>query len=111
MEYSFIVNPDFESAYLDCADTCLQIKDYERALEIYIEANSKFGPNNELMVNIAHCYIYMDRISIAKQWLLKSIKLDAFNDDSIFSSRRMLFERSGLVQCHQCLLQSHRYRK
>ena len=84
LEYSFIVNPDFESAYLDCADTCLQIKDYERALEIYIEANSKFGPNNELMVNIAHCYIYMDRISIAKQWLLKSIKLDAFNDEAFF---------------------------
>jgi tetratricopeptide (TPR) repeat protein len=71
LEYSFIVNPDFESAYLDCADTCLQIKDYERALEIYIEANSKFGPNNELMVNIAHCYIYMDRISIAKTMVAK----------------------------------------
>lgn len=84
LEYSFIVNPEFESAYLDCADTCLQIKDYEKALEIYIEANNKFGPNNELMVNIAHCYIYMNRIGIAKQWLLKAIKLDSFNDEAFF---------------------------
>jgi len=84
LEYSFIINPDFESGYLDCADTCLQIKDYERALEIYIEANSKFGPNNELMVNIAHCYISLNRIGIAKQWLLKAIKLDGYNDEAFF---------------------------
>ena len=84
LEYSFIINPDFESGYLDCADTCLQLKNYEKALEIYIEANHRFGPNNELMVNIAHCYIYMDRISIAKQWLLKAIKLDSYNDEAYF---------------------------
>lgn len=84
LEYSFIINPEFESGYLDCADTCLQIRNYEKALEIYIEANNKFGPNNELMVNIAHCYIYLNRIGIAKQWLLKAIKLDGFNDEAYF---------------------------
>lgn len=84
LEYSFIINPEFESGYLDCADTCLQIKDFERALEIYIEANSRFGPNNELMVNIAHCYISLNRIGIAKQWLLKAIKLDGYNDEAFF---------------------------
>lgn len=84
LEYSFIVNPEFESAYLDCADTCLQIKEYDRALEIYIEANNRFGPNDELMVNIASCYISLNKISIAKQWLLKAIKLDAYNDEALF---------------------------
>jgi tetratricopeptide (TPR) repeat protein len=84
LEYSFIINPEFESAYLDCADTCLQIKEYEKALDIYIEANNRFGPNDELMVNIAHCYIYLNRIGIAKQWLLKAIKLDAYNDEALF---------------------------
>lgn len=84
LEYSFIINPEFESGYLDCADTCLQIRNYEKALEIYIEANNKFGPNNELMVNIAHCYIYLNRIGIAKQWLLKAIKLDGYNDEAYF---------------------------
>lgn len=84
LEYSFIVNPEFESGYLDCADTCLQIKNYDKALEIYIEANNRFGPNNELMVNIAHCYIYLHKINIAKQWLLKAIKLDGYNDEAYF---------------------------
>ena len=84
LEYSFIINPEFESAYLDCADTCLQVKDYEKALEIYIEANERFGPNNELMVSIAHCYFYMRKTGIAKQWLIKSIKLDGYSDEAYF---------------------------
>lgn len=84
LEYSFIINPEFESAYLDCADTCLQLRDFERALEIYSEANEKFGPNNELMVNIAQCYISLHKIGIAKQWLIKSIKMDGYNDEAYF---------------------------
>ena len=84
LEYSFIINPDFESAYLDCADTCRQIKDFEKALDIYNEAYHKFGSNHELMVNIAQCNISLNRIGIAKQWLLKAIKLDAYNDEAYF---------------------------
>ena len=84
LEYSFIINPQFESGYLDCADTCLQLKYYSKALDIYIEANKKFGPNSELMVNIAQCYMYLDRLTIAKQWVLKSIKMDSYNDEAYF---------------------------
>ncbi len=84
LEYSFIVNPEFESGYLDCADTCLQIRMYDKALEIYVDANHRFGPNNELMVNIAHCYIYLGKLNIAKQWLIKAIKLDSYNDEAYY---------------------------
>jgi len=84
LEYSFIVNPEFESGYLDCADTCLQIKDFTKALEIYIEANQKFGPNSELMVNISNCYVNLGNINLAKQWLMKSIKLDSYNDEAFY---------------------------
>ncbi|MFZ1705487.1 MAG: hypothetical protein WAT79_14155 [Saprospiraceae bacterium] len=84
LEYSFIINEKFESGYLDCADTCVQIGNFEKALDIYLEANGKFGPNSELMVNIANCYIKLNNTSLAKQWLLKSIKIDAYNDEAYF---------------------------
>ncbi len=84
LEYSYIINPEFESAYLDCADTCRQIKDFGKALDIYNEAYQKFGPNHELMVNIAQCNISLKRINVAKQWLLKAIKLDGYNDEAFF---------------------------
>lgn len=84
LEYSFIIKPDFESGYLDCADTCVQVREFEKALQIYIEANSKFGPNSELMVNIADCFINLGNIHTAKQWLLRSIKLDGYNDEAYY---------------------------
>ena len=36
------------------------------------------------MVNIAQCYMYLERLSLAKQWVLKSIKLDGYNDEAYF---------------------------
>jgi tetratricopeptide (TPR) repeat protein len=84
LEYSFIINPEFESGYLDCADTCLQIRQFEKALDIYVEANQKFGPNSELMVNIAECNIQLGNLNIAKQWLIKAIKIDSYNDEAYY---------------------------
>ena len=84
LEYSFIINPGFESAYLDCADTCRQVRDFEKALDVYNEAYHKFGANHELMVNIAQCNISLNRFGIAKQWLLKAIKSDAYNDEAYY---------------------------
>lgn len=84
LEYSYIINENFESGYLDCADTCLQIGNFKKALEIYLEANQKFGPNSELMVNIANCYLRLNHTALAKQWLLKSIKIDTYNDEAYF---------------------------
>lgn len=84
LEYSFIVNPDFESAYLDCADTCRQIQKFDKALDIYTEAGHRFEYNHELMVNIAQCYIAFNKTTIAKQWLLKSIRLNGYDDEAYF---------------------------
>jgi tetratricopeptide (TPR) repeat protein len=84
LEYSFIINENFESGYLDCADTCVQIGNFKKALEIYLEANGKFGLNSELMINIANCYIKLCNTALAKQWLLKSIRIDAYNDEAYF---------------------------
>src|SRR5690606_8242076 len=67
-----------------CADTCFQIGNFSKALEIYLESNNKFGPNSELMVNIANCYLKLNQTGLAKQWLLKSIKIDAYNDEAYF---------------------------
>src|SRR5690606_22624009 len=43
MEYSFLINPDFELGYLECAETCIQIGKYEQALRIYRELIDNFG--------------------------------------------------------------------
>ena len=84
LEYSFIINPSFELGYLECAEICLQEMKVKKALEIYIDANNRFGPECDFMVNIASCYLQLDKIAEAKMTLLKSLRIEAHNEEIYF---------------------------
>lgn len=71
LEYSFLINSHFEQGYLDCAELCLQVNMYEKALRCYQEANEMFGPDAELIVYIAECLIKLNRHKEAKLKLQK----------------------------------------
>lgn len=81
MEYSFIVNKKFDIAYLECADLCCQISDYKKALSIYEEANSYFGPDCELLVQIGDCHLKLGNLLSAKANLFTALRLDPYNDE------------------------------
>ena len=84
MEYAFIIDKDMEVAYLDCADLCCQIKNYDKALSIYEEANAFFGPESELLVYIAECQIHLNNFLSAKANLFTALSLDPYNDEIYF---------------------------
>lgn len=82
LEYSFLINKDFEAGYLDCAELCFQMKMYAKALDIYVEANDIFGPDSELLVYIAQCQYYTKDYQQAKLNLKKAILIDPYNDEA-----------------------------
>ncbi|MDX1700606.1 MAG: tetratricopeptide repeat protein [Melioribacteraceae bacterium] len=84
LEYSFLIQKDFELGYLDCAELCFQLCRYEQALQIYSEANKNFGPDPELLVNIAQCQFNISQMIDAKINVKKAIKLDPYNDEAHF---------------------------
>jgi len=84
MEYAFIIDKDMEIAYLECADLCAQTKNYEKALSIYEEANSFFGPDSELLVYIAECQIHLNNFLSAKASLFTALSLDPYNEEIYF---------------------------
>ncbi|HOY12739.1 MAG TPA: hypothetical protein PLY70_06340 [Saprospiraceae bacterium] len=57
LEFAFIIQPNFEAAYTECGELCLQIGNVEKALDVFTEANQKFGPDSELMVTCASCHL------------------------------------------------------
>jgi tetratricopeptide (TPR) repeat protein len=84
MEYSFIINPEFENGYIDCADLCFSIKSFSRALNIYQDAVEVFGPDSELLVYMSECLILLNKIEEAKEKLFLAIKYDAYNDEAYY---------------------------
>jgi tetratricopeptide (TPR) repeat protein len=81
LEYSFLINKNFEIGYLDCAELCVQLKDYKRALSIYEDAYTIFGPDSELLVLIAECHINLGNLLSAKAHLFTALRLDPYNDE------------------------------
>lgn len=81
LEYSFITEKNFENGYLDCADICIQEKQYQRALGIYQSYLELFGINEEVILNMADCEYELDNLTKARILLNKLLKLDPYNDE------------------------------
>ena len=79
-EYAYIINEQFEFAYRDCGEVCLQSKQYKRALKCYNEALEFFSPDSDFLLNIGQCHEFMDEIATAKTYYTKSIQLNSAND-------------------------------
>ncbi len=82
LEYSFIVNREFNNAYMDCADICVQTGKYKKALEVFLEAEKINGFDEELSLKIAECQFLLGNTGAAKVNLLKSIKMDPYSDEA-----------------------------
>jgi len=81
LEYSFITEENFESGYLDCADICIQEKQYLRALKIYESYLEVFGINEEVLLNMADCEYQLGKLNKARLILNRLLKLDPYNDE------------------------------
>ncbi len=85
LEYSFLINENFEVAFRDCADLCIQTKNYRKALNIYHDIITNFGIESEILVSISECHISLGNYRKAKKILLKAVKLDPYNDEVFFN--------------------------
>jgi tetratricopeptide (TPR) repeat protein len=96
MEYSFIINDEFELGYLDCAELCCQVQDYPKALRIYLEIAEQFESEEELLVQIADCYIHLGDYTKAKTYLIQALNQDQYNDE-IYYFLGLCFMKEGKI--------------
>ncbi|HRI00034.1 MAG TPA: tetratricopeptide repeat protein [Saprospiraceae bacterium] len=84
LDYSYIINPHYEQACLDCADLALQLNRIEEALHYFSEACERFGEDVDMVVNLADCLIRLNRYKEAKVKLHKVAEQDPYNDEIFF---------------------------
>ncbi len=83
-EYAFIIDKEFEWAYRHCAELCMEVQDYAKALDCYEEALPYILPDGELLFKIGQCYQFLGKIKIAQEFYKRSIKLDEINDEAYY---------------------------
>lgn len=84
LEYVYIISPQFEQGYLDCAQYCCELQRNDQALEIYLEAFEMFGPEFDLLMSIATCQFAQGLVDQAKRTLFEAIEMDAYSDEAYF---------------------------
>ena len=84
LEYSFLIKPDFETGYLDCADLCVQTNRLDQAIDIYLEYLELFDKDSMVLVNLVSCLLQTGKAKDAKKYALNAVKLDPYNDEAFF---------------------------
>ncbi len=84
IEYSFIINPNFEEGYIQYSELCNQMGLFKDATKVYEEYLEKFEADSDIYVNLASSYINLGIVDNAEKYIYKSIETDPYNDEAYF---------------------------
>ena len=102
LEYSFLIEPNFEMGYKDCAEMCFQVGRFKQALSIYLEALNEFGIDMESLVSIGRCYLELNDPVEAKRYLAQARTVDPYDDEAHYylgRSHFMIGEFKEAIPC------------
>jgi tetratricopeptide (TPR) repeat protein len=83
-EYAYLTKEDFEFAYRDCAEVCLYIQDYQKALQCYQEVLDRFEPDADLFLHIGLCYQRLGNFLVARTFHERAVEYDYYCDEAHF---------------------------
>ncbi|MBK8720819.1 MAG: hypothetical protein IPL95_00605 [Saprospiraceae bacterium] len=79
-EYAFLIDREFVNAYMECADTYIHIKQYEKAINCLIDLEDVFVFDSLAYTKLGICHFYLNNFDLALDALNKAILLDFTND-------------------------------
>ena len=83
-EYAFLTNPNFEFAYRACAEVCMDIMDYHKALQCYQELLERCEPDDDLFLCIGKCYENLKNYPVARTFFEQAATFNPLNDEALF---------------------------
>ncbi len=82
LEYSYLILPEFQMAYRDCAELCMLTSNFSRARNVYEEELNRFGPDCDLLCDLGSCYLELEEIKPAIQRLKQAHAINPDNDEA-----------------------------
>lgn len=83
-EYSFIANPDFLRAYLECAELCTELGYWRKSIIVNLDIIERFGDNADCQAQMAKAYLHLRMITPALKCLDKVSKIDRDHEELFF---------------------------
>ena len=67
--------------YLDAGELFMQLHDYSKALQCFLDVNEIFGIDPDVTVYIAECFLKLERHQEAKYHLHRAIDIEPYNEE------------------------------
>jgi len=83
-EYAYLTDETFEAGCRECAELCLQLKLYRKALRFYEELMENFEPDSEVLQQIGLCHQYLEQYKIARTFYTQALNYDPLDDEVLF---------------------------
>lgn len=83
-EYAYLSDEQFEQAYRECAELCLELKLYHKARRCYEELLEHFEADCELLQNVGQCHQHLGNFQIARTFYAQALNYDPMNDEVLF---------------------------
>lgn len=83
-EYAFLAAPDFEEAYQEFVDLCIEEEHFREALDALQEISERFDTDSDLLLRIGNCYNSLAQYDTARKYLKQAASLDAHNEEVFY---------------------------
>ncbi len=83
-EYSFIINENYAPAYYECADVCMQISKFDKALACYQELMEFEAPSGELLFKLGECHEYLGHLEKARVLFFRALNRHPKHEEVYF---------------------------
>lgn len=84
-EYAFLINDRFEMAYREYAQLCFEMKQYDKALAIFMELLDHFGSDIDVLDYIGQCLLHTGEYHKARIYFFRALGLYETNDEIYFN--------------------------
>ncbi len=105
-EYAFSINDGFELAFRDCAEVCMETKQYQKALKCYKDVMNYVTPDEDLFMNIGICYNEMGHYGVAKTFFEKAIEENSEADEPYYHLGTCYAKEKQWTRAVYCYIQA-----
>jgi tetratricopeptide (TPR) repeat protein len=78
-EFAFTIEEDFELAYNYCAESFVEMEDFDEAIRVYKSALTVFPKHLEFCMQLGACYEAINQYRQAKNYYIKAARIDKTN--------------------------------
>lgn len=83
-EFAIVANENFEYAYRDCAAAYLQLRNFQRAHDLYMEVIERFEADTDVLSKLGYCQQKLDMHTSAVVSYKRSLDMQPQNDEAHF---------------------------